>query len=345
MSGEPETTDDSRFRRYFDAMSGYVTVQDRDFRIIDANQRFSDDFGDWKGRYCYHLYKNRSARCEVCPVARTFQDGQRHESEEQVRTVNGVDVSTIVYTKPIRDENGEITSVMEVSTDITHLKNLQKLLRRSEKRYHTLFDEVPCCISIQDVDLNIIETNRAFEEAFGQSLGRMCYEAYKHRSEPCSPCPVQETVDDGLPHTREEIVTSLDGRRMNMLVTTAPIRNPEGEISGVMEMSADITQIRELEDRLTSLGLLIGSVSHGLKGLLNVLAGCMYLVDSGFAKDKPEVVKRLFDLVLADAKGSPILPDWKTSKYSTRSGPPPSPPNSERLSETRECPFRVVKAG
>lgn len=292
MSGQSESMDDSRYQRYFDAMSGYVTVQDRNYRIIDANQRFRDDFGDWEGRYCHQVYKNRSDRCEVCPVARTFQDGQRHESEEQVRTVNGVDVSTIVYTKPIRDDSGEITSVMEVSTDITHLKNLQKLLRRSEKRYHTLFDEVPCCISIQDVDLNIIETNRGFLEAFGQSLGRKCFEAYKHRSEPCSPCPVQETIDDGLPHTQEEIVTSLDGRRMNMLVTTAPIRNPEGDISGVMEMSADITQVRELEDRLTSLGLLIGSVSHGLKGLLNGLAGGMYLVDSGFSKDKPDRVQK-----------------------------------------------------
>lgn len=27
------------------------------------------------------------------------------------------------------------------------------------------------------------------------------------------------------------------------------------------------------------------------------------------AKDKPKVVKRLFDLVLADAKGGPILPN------------------------------------
>ena len=33
------------------------------------------------------------------------------------------------------------------------------------------------------------------------------------------------------------------------------------------------------------------------------------------AKGKPEVVKRLFDLVLADAKGSPILPDWNIDAH------------------------------
>jgi PAS domain S-box-containing protein len=155
-----------------------------------------------------------------------------------------------------------------------------------------LFDEVPCYISIQDPGLQIIEANRAFLEDFGSCLGLKCFEVYKHRGEPCAPCPVQETFDDGEAHSREEVVTSLDGKRVNVLVTTAPIRNGRGEIIGVMEMSADITQVRELESRLTSLGLLIGSVSHGLKGMLNGLAGGMYLVDTGFKKDDRERIEK-----------------------------------------------------
>jgi PAS domain S-box-containing protein len=198
----------------------------------------------------------------------------------------------LVRSKPILNDAGEIVAVMEMSTDITHLKNLQKLMRTSQKRYHTLFDQVPCYISIQDPDLNIIEANEAFEEDFGSVLGRKCYEAYKHRRSPCEPCPVQETLDDGLPHTREEVVTARNGKQRNVLVTTAPIREGDGAISGVMEMSADITAVRELEDRLTQLGLLIGSVSHSLKGLLNGLSGGMYLVNSGFAKGDEARVKK-----------------------------------------------------
>lgn len=291
---EPEF---NQYFQYFAEMPGYVTVQDRDYRIIDANKRFREDFGDYEGRYCYQIYKGRSERCEVCPVARTFRDGLRHESQEMVRTLSGHEVSTIVYTKPIRDGAGTIIAVMEVSTDITHIRNLHDLLSKSQQRCRLLFDEVPCYISIQDHDLNVIEANRAFQETFGNSLGLKCYEAYKHRSEPCAPCPVQQTLDDGLSHSREEIVTSRDGRRINTLVTTAPLKNELGQITGVMEMSANITQIRELEDRLTSLGLLIGSVSHGLKGLLNGLAGGMYLVDTGMAKGNEERVTKGWETV------------------------------------------------
>ena len=283
---------DTQYRQYFEDMPCYLTVQDRDFRIIDANKLFRKHFGDFEGRHCYQVYKRRSERCEICPVARTFRDGERHESEEQVRTEGGDDLSVMVNTTPIRDDEGKITAVMEMSTDITHIKNLERLLRSSERRHHLMFDQVPCYITVQDPDLNIVEANRAFQDGFGNGLGRKCYEVYKHRTEPCAPCPVQETFDDGEPHTREELVTSLDGKHRNVLVTTTPIRNAHGELAGVMEMSADITEVRELEDRLTQLGLLIGTVSHGLKGMLNGLAGGMYLVDSGFAKDNQERVTK-----------------------------------------------------
>jgi len=290
------------FRQIFEEMPCFLSVQDRDLRIIEANDRFRRNFGDFEGRFCYQVYKHRSERCEVCPVARTFRDGERHESEEEIRTLTGDTLSVLVRSKPIRNAKGEIVAVMEMSTDITHIKNLQKLLSRSQKRYHTLFDEVPCYISIQDLDLNIIEANNAFEEDFGSVLGRKCFEAYKHRSSPCEPCPVQETMEDGRSHTREEVVTSRTGERRNVLVTTAPIRDSGGPITAVMEMSADITQVRELEDRLTQLGLLIGSVSHSLKGLLNGLGGGMYLVNSGFAKGDDARVKRGWSTVQRNAE-------------------------------------------
>jgi len=280
------------YLRYFDETPCYLTVQNRAFQIIAANRLFREHFGDVDERYCYQVYKRRSEKCEVCPVEHAFRDGQRHRSEERVRCLDGTEVSVLVEATPIRNYSGEIVSVMEMSTDITQIKELEQQMRRSQRRYQLLFNEVPCYISIQDSDFNIVEANRAFQDDFGSCLGRKCYDVYKHRAEPCVPCPVQMTFEDGQPHTREEVVTALDGTTRDVLVTAAPIRDSSGSITGVMEMSADITEVRELESRLTQLGLLIGSVSHGLKGMLNGLAGGMYLVDSGFQKDNPERVKK-----------------------------------------------------
>ncbi len=280
------------YRQYFNALPCYLTVQDREFRIIDANDRFRRDFGDWEGRCCYQVYKHRSEKCEICPVEQVFHDGQSHRSEELVRSGDGREVSVLVEATPILGESGEIESVIEMSTDVTHIKRLSDQLKLSQNRLRLLFDEVPCYISIQDRDLNIVEANRLSQETFGSCLGRKCYEVYRNRTEECVPCTVQQTFDDGRTHSHEEVLTATDGQPRHVLVTTTAIRSPEGEIDGVMEMAADITTLRELQSQLSSLGMLVGSISHGLKGLLNGLAGGMYLVNSGLKKeDRPRMLK------------------------------------------------------
>jgi PAS domain S-box-containing protein len=276
---------ESTFEKYFRSMPCFLTVQDRDFNVIDANDLFVKNFGDYHGRRCFQVYKRRPEKCEQCAVDRTFRDGEPHHSEEIVTTIDGRPVSVIVYTTPIRNERGEIVSVMEMSTDITDIKLLQAQLKENQDRYRLLFEEVPCYISMQDCDLRIVEANRLHREAFGTSYGGKCYQVYKHRDQECWPCMVRQTFEDGMIRQHEEVVTSLNGEQMNVLVCTAPVRNSRGELDRVIEMSTDITQLRQLQDKLSSIGLLISSISHGIKGLLNGLDGGIYLVNSGLKKN------------------------------------------------------------
>jgi signal transduction histidine kinase len=68
-------------------------------------------------------------------------------------------------------------------------------------------------------------------------------------------------------------------------------------VEAVIEMCVDITEIRELQSQLESIGLLVGSISHGIKGLLTGLDGGIYMVNSGFQKDKPERVEKGWAMV------------------------------------------------
>jgi PAS domain S-box-containing protein len=278
-------------------MPCYLSVQDRELRVIDGNNRLREDFGDFEGRYCYQLYKHRSEQCEDCPVARTFHDGEGHRSEQTLRSQDGREIQVIVYTTPIRNEEGQVTSVIEMLTDITDLKLLEGRLRRSQERYELLFDEVPCYVTVQDRDLRVLRANHRFRDDFSDELGRKCYEIYKHRAEPCVPCPVQDALRDGQVHESEEIVTSRDGESINVLVSASPVRNAEGEIDTVLETSTNITEIRQLQSQLTSIGMLVGSISHGIKGLLSGLDGGRYLLNTGLAKSDEDRVERGWDMV------------------------------------------------
>lgn len=281
----------------FEEAPCFITVQDSDLNILHANRQFREVFGYHPGDTCFQLFKQRGTPCPDCIVLETFADGKSHKSEENFTTQDGRKMTVIVQTTPLKDDAGNITAVMEMATDITEAKNLQRKLDHSRKLLRTLVDEVPCYITVQDRDFRLVEVNQRFRDDFGYHFGAHCYEVYKHRTEPCLRCPVAETFNDGQMHTSEEVVFTLGGVKRNVLVQTAPLRGASGEIDTVLEISTDITEIRQLQDQLTSLGLLVGSVSHGIKGLLTGLDGGVYVLNSGFERNDVDRIKQGWDMI------------------------------------------------
>lgn len=180
-----------------------------------------------------------------------------------------------------------------------HIEQLESL-NQTKVLFQQLFDEVPCYISIQDKNFRLTGANHRFKEDFGDNIGAICYQIYKHQSEPCRDCPVMNTFEDGQSHQTEEVLTTKSGRKINVLTWTAPIRDASGKITQVMEMATDITQIRKLQSRLASIGLLMSSLSHSIKGVLTALDGGIYRLESGLEKgdsrrviDGTELIKEM----------------------------------------------------
>jgi len=165
-----------------------------------------------------------------------------------------------------------------------------EISRKNRALFQQLFDEVPCYISLQDANFRLTGANKHFKKDFGDHVGSFCYQIYKHRDEACRDCPVEATFEDGHSHQTEEVVTSQHGEQYNVLTWTAPLRDDDGQIAQVMEMSTNITQIRKLQSHLTSLGLLVGSMSHGIRGVLTALDGGLYRLENGLKSDnKPKI--------------------------------------------------------
>lgn len=280
---------DTVYQKYFDEMPGYVTVQDRDFRIRAANRKFKEDFGECIGKLCYEVYKHRDSKCPICSAEKTFEDGKVYSNQKMIKPLKGNDIHILFQTSPVFDEDGKVESIIEMSIDITEVKRIQE-------EHRALFDEAPCYISVQNRDLKIVETNRQFREAFGESIGKYCYEAYKHRDKPCPNCLVADTFADGKTHKAEEVVTSKDGERVNVLCYTSPLRNETGDIVSVMEMQTDITEVRQLQSKLSSIGLIVGTTAHDIKGLLGGLRGGNYLVETGIKNDNIKRIKQGWEM-------------------------------------------------
>jgi histidine kinase len=173
------------YQTLFEEVPCQISVQDRDFRIIQVNSVFQERFGDRLGEYCYRAYKGRDEICPICPVDNTFKTGQAQFSEEVVLGKDGNPVYILVSTSPIFNEEGEVLAAIEMSTDITQVRLLEDELKRSEEKYRTLFNSDPNPIFILDLNtLEIQDANERALNAYGYEKENLVEKSFLDLAEP-----------------------------------------------------------------------------------------------------------------------------------------------------------------
>jgi histidine kinase len=156
------------YQRLFELVPCIITVQDRDFRLIRYNREFEEKFNPQPGDYCFRAYKGRNAKCPECPVERTFDDGLPHFSEETGFGKDGSPTHWVVQTSPIKNEAGEVVAAMEMSLDVTHRKQLEDKLDKTEKRYYAIFNNIPNPVFVLAFDtLEVLDCNQSVEAVYG----------------------------------------------------------------------------------------------------------------------------------------------------------------------------------
>ncbi len=147
----------------------------------------------------------------------------------------------------VRDTDGNPLEIVGFWADVTDLKEAEERLRESEQDKALILDSASELIVYQDTDHRVMWANRAAGESVGERpeklVGQKCFEIWHQRGEPCEDCPVAKSIRMGSPQEGE--ITTPDGRVW--LVKGNPVQNEEGTIIGIVEVTTDITQIKEAE--------------------------------------------------------------------------------------------------
>lgn len=264
-----------RFRQLFEQVPCAITVQDRNYRLIEYNQEFEDTFAPKPGDFCYYAYKGRTEKCENCPVEKTFQDGGTHYSEEAGLTKAGEPAHWIVRTSPIRDERGEIVAAMEMCLDITHSRLLEDQLKEAEKKYYDIFNNIPNPVFVLDEEtLEILDCNQSVVAVYGLEPKellttsflalfleeeRASYAAQIHRGR----------VINQARHRHK------DGRTIYVTIRVSPSKYRNRDV--LLVTTGDITKRLEAEQQLiqaskmATLGEMASGVAHELNQPLAVI--------------------------------------------------------------------------
>lgn len=165
-------------------------------------------------------------------------------------------------------------------------------------QFGRLLDSLPCYVTLQDRELNILWMNSSCRRDFGSPHVKTCYELYKIDKVKCSDCPVEKTFADGEIHSKEMMLTTNNGSRVNVIVYSSPVRDDNGEIASVIETAVNITSVKDIQKQLILLGQTVAGMAHSIKNIMMGLEGGIYVVNKGLEDKKQDEVKEGWEMVL-----------------------------------------------
>jgi histidine kinase len=284
-----DLTETRRWQReydlFFERVPCYVLVIDRNFRVIRANEKFREAFGEPGGRFCYEVCKRREKPCRNCPAEFTFKDGTEHVSNQIGVHQDGSPAHYIVTTSPLSRGEAGVAHVIEMATDITQVRSLEGALKEAHDFYRSLIRNSATGILAVDKHGSAKIMNRAAralldwkerERPSADDLRRMLPEEFFVSGNGST-----EPVD--FP---EVALRTLDGQSVPVRFHAAELWSL-GKQLGKAAFMEDLREIKQLEqekleaERLAAVGQTVAGLAHTIKNLLMGLEGGMYMMDTG----------------------------------------------------------------
>ncbi|MBT8368897.1 MAG: PAS domain S-box protein, partial [Deltaproteobacteria bacterium] len=263
------------YQSLFELVPCIITVQDRNYKLVRYNREFFEKFNPKSGDYCYRAYKGREQKCEICPVEQTFEDGLPHFSEERGRRKDGIPSHWIVRTSPIKNERGEIVAAMEMSVDITQKKLLEEELKKSEKKYYAIFDNIPNPVFVLDMEtLEILDCNNSVKAVYGYDKNEIIRQSFMDLFKKEDGKRYASLIQAATVINRAEHVDKA-GHTLFVNIRVSPSEYPGGRV--LLVTTSDITKRLETEQQLiqaskmATLGEMATGVAHELNQPLSVI--------------------------------------------------------------------------
>jgi len=198
--------------------------------------------------------------------------------------------------KLLTEQNNEIKRKNEeINQKSEHLKKvnqqLEKLSIVTNKTHNAIIIALP--------DGSIEWVNDGFVRLYGYTLNELLQEKGKTLTELSSNPEIQNIIQDILLSKKSRIYessfVSKEGQRYILQSTLTPILNEDGDVSRLVTIDSDITNLKQIEQELKKLlstkDKFFSIIAHDLKNPFNSLIGLTQLLVHGYDRLSEEKVK------------------------------------------------------
>ncbi len=187
-----------------------------------------------------------------CPVRleNTVLPVMRHDSEEDIflvilETANGSGLPKIFLQDHRKTARGE--SGADMGLDIS------------------LPDYGKINVDIIDSDFNVRYVDEEWKKIYGDPTGRMCYNYFMDRTEPCPGCGLRKAFQMEKPFVTEQNLVKEGGRAVQ--VTTIPLQDEKGEWL-LVEINTDITGRKKMREDFQRVNTFLDSIVENIPNMI-----------------------------------------------------------------------------
>ena len=248
------------------------------------NEAFTHMFGDIS-EDPVSVYIDKSIGYELF---KTIESGEIWIGETQMYGANNEIRDIFLRAYSTKNDNGKVTNLVGMHTDITDRKHIEKILRKNEEKYRTLFELSPNGILLEDKNGNIIDANQAFSESLGYERAEIIGKNVNIFTHPNVVDDVEKNIKDllsGKILNHEEKNIKKDGTFCYLNLTEKKITLPDGE-DGIVCITEDITEQKKIGEalkeseaelrqiqKLDGIGQLAAGIAHDFNNILTAMLG------------------------------------------------------------------------